>query len=84
MIEQVSLNTLKPGEKGRICGFSLAEDITRRLQDMGLVRGVNVECAYRSPFGDPTAYLVKGAVIAIRSKESKKITIYCEEKEKWD
>lgn len=78
MIERMSLSALKPGEKGRVCGLFLAEDIKRRLQDMGLVRGVSVECAYKSPLGDPAAYIIKGAVIAIRNKDSSNITVDCE------
>ncbi len=62
----VGLNTLKPGEKGRIAGMALG---------MGFLQGSLVECAYRSPFGDPTAYFVKGVLIAIRSEEAGNIYI---------
>jgi len=30
-----------------------------------------------APFNDPRAYLVKGAVIAIRQKDSEKIIVRC-------
>ncbi len=73
--ERVSLDHLKPGEKGRIAGMSLASGMERRLQDMGFAPGSLVECAYRSPFGDPTAYFVKGVLIAIRGEEAEKIQI---------
>lgn len=55
----VGLNTLKPGEKGRIAGMALGKGIGEKLQDMGFLQGSLVECAYRSPFGDPTAYFEK-------------------------
>ncbi len=45
------------------------------FQDMGFLQGSLVECAYRSPFGDPTAYFVKGVLIAIRSEEAGNIYI---------
>ena len=71
----VGLNTLKPGEKGRIAGMALGKGIGEKLQDMAFLQGSLVECAYRSPFGDPTAYFVKGVLIAIRSEEAGNIYI---------
>lgn len=73
--ETISLKDLNPGERGRITGISLAEGMKRKLQDMGFMQGGMVECAYRSPFGDPTAYCVMGALIAIRSEEAENIQI---------
>ncbi len=50
-------------------------DIRRRLQDIGLIRGTRVSCVQVSPPGDPTAYLIRGAVIALRSEDSSNIVI---------
>ena len=47
----------------------------RRLQDLGLIEGTRVECLQRSPSGDPTAYLIRGAVIALREEDSSKIIV---------
>lgn len=47
--------------------------IRRRLLDIGLVEGTPVSCLQRSPAGDPVAYLIRGAVIAIRSEDSAQI-----------
>lgn len=76
--ETVSLDLLKPGEKGWIAGMSLEEEIGRKLTDMGFQRGRLVECAYRSPWGDPTAYYVMGALVAIRRGEAGKIQVEIE------
>lgn len=78
MTEIIGLDELKPGEKGRVAGLYLAEDMKRRLQDMGLVDGAGVECIHKSPLGDPKAYLIKGAVIAIRNEDSVRIRVECE------
>ena len=42
----------------------------RRLFDLGLVPGTSVTCTAVSPAGDPAAYLIRGAVIAIRGKDA--------------
>ncbi len=49
----VSLDRLKPGEKGWIKELLLEERTGRKLEDMGFQRGRPVECAYQSPWGDP-------------------------------
>jgi ferrous iron transport protein A len=47
----------------------------RRLQDLGLVEGARVECVGRSPGGDPSAYLICGAVIAIRAQDGRNVLV---------
>ncbi len=56
--------------------------IRRRLLDIGLVTDTPVECVGRSPGGDPAAYLIRGAVIAIRDSDSAYILIK-EERTSW-
>ena len=46
-----------------------------RLNDVGLIEGTDVLCLNRSPSGDPVAYLIRGAVIALRKEETSKITV---------
>lgn len=56
----------------------LADGITkRRLLDLGLVKKTQIKALYKSPSGDPVAYEVRGAVIALRSEESSKIVVEC-------
>jgi hypothetical protein len=43
--------------------------------DLGLVPGAVVKALHRSPAGDPTAYYIMGAVIALRDEDASKITI---------
>ena len=50
--------------------------LRRRLLDMGIVEGTRVECLGMSPGGDPKAFLVRGAVLAIRGQDCRDIMIY--------
>ncbi|NLN04057.1 MAG: ferrous iron transport protein A [Clostridiaceae bacterium] len=70
-----TLNDLKQGQKARVKKIMSKGTIRRRLQDMGFIEGSLVECLQRSPLGDPTAYLVKGCVIALRSEDSSSILV---------
>lgn len=65
----ISLNDIKPGCCAVVTGISTAGSMRRRLLDIGLVEGTRVECIGRSPGGDPSAYLIRGAVIAIRAAD---------------
>lgn len=73
--ELIKLNFLNIGEKGIIKKINSDSSIRRRLLDIGLINGTTIECVLKSPFGDPTAYAIRGAVIAIREEDAKKIYI---------
>lgn len=64
---------MKIGERTVIKSLSGAEKFSRRLSDMGFVPGTTAKCVGISPFGDPKAYLVRGAVIALRNEDAKGI-----------
>ena len=70
---QYTLDMLVPGQ----CGTVLTMDgrIARRLKDLGLLPGTRVRCVLKSPLGDPTAYRIRDAVIAIRAADSRQITM---------
>lgn len=68
-----SLYDIKPGEKAFISSLSECGDIRRRLLDIGLTRDTCVECVGISPGGGLCAYLIRGAVIALRPEDSRRI-----------
>lgn len=70
-----SLKDLKQGQKAKVKSILSTGSIRRRLQDIGLIEGTEVECLQKSPAGDPVAYLIRGAVIALRSEDSSNVLI---------
>ncbi len=70
-----TLDRLAPGEVAAVERLDVEGDMRRRFLDLGLIENTVVECIGKSPGGDPTAYLIRGAVIAIRSKDCKGIRI---------
>ncbi|MGO5051490.1 FeoA family protein [Lachnospiraceae bacterium LCP25S3_G4] len=76
MIKVSNLNDINPGQKAIIKELQSTGSIRRRLLDIGLITDTEVECLGRSPGGDPTAFLIRGAVIAIRSEDCDNIIIY--------
>lgn len=69
------LNDIALGERARVLSQSTSGGIRRRLLDMGLVEGTEIECVGKSPCGDPRAYLIRGAVIALRAEDCGKIAV---------
>jgi ferrous iron transport protein A len=47
----------------------------RRLMDLGMLPGVEVSAEGTSPLGDPTAYRVRGTVLALRRVQARLIHI---------
>lgn len=72
---QIPLNRLAEGQHGTVTDLLSKGTMRRRLMDIGLVEGTQVECLQKSPSGDPVAYLIRGAVIAIRSEDSSEIMV---------
>ncbi len=64
------LSELHPGEKSYITALEDGKPLNRRLMDLGFTVGTPVRCLYRSLLGDPTAYALKGTVIALRREDA--------------
>ena len=75
MNTQYSLCDIKPGQSATVAHLCTKDNMRRRLLDIGLIENTSVECVGTSPGGDPSAYLIRGAVIAIRSEDCRDIII---------
>ena len=70
-----SLPELTEGGEARVRALHLSGGMRRRLQDLGLVTGTRVTCLQRAAAGDPTAYLIRGAVIALRESDARQVEL---------
>ncbi len=76
MTEHKKLYELLPGESAIVRTLSdNGRNITARLSDIGLTSGQTVTCTMKSPLGDPSAYLIRGAVIALRRCDADTVEI---------
>ena len=71
------LTDLLPGQKGRVVSLSkaLRGQRRRRLMDLGILPGTEITVEMRSPSGDPTAYRIRDAVIALRRDQASLIRV---------
>jgi ferrous iron transport protein A len=71
----IPLHQIPCGKKARVRRLNSTGSERRRMMDLGLILGTSVESLIKSPSGDPTAYEIRGAVIALRSEAASKILV---------
>ncbi len=84
MNQPICLNDLRPGEHATVLALRSTGSMRRRLLDLGLIAHTKVERVEKSPGGDPHAYLIRGAVIAIRAADGRDILVQPDEDRAWD
>lgn len=72
---QPSLADLHEGQLGRVTYIASTGAIRRRLQDLGIIEGTPITCLQKSPAGDPIAYFIRGAAIALRREDSSGVKV---------
>ncbi len=70
-----TLDNLKMGEYGTVYDLNVTGNERRRLLDLGIVKGTVITALMKSPLGNPTAYLIRGTKIALRSKDAARILL---------
>ncbi len=69
-MRQFPLCNMEKNECAAVVRLETKGELRHRLMDIGLVEGTTVECVRKSPAGDPKAYLIRGAVIALRNEDA--------------
>lgn len=70
-----TLNKLPLNSCGEIMSIGFKGNLRRRFLDLGFTVGGKVCSAFKSPSGDPIAYIVRGTVIALRNEDAEKIIV---------
>ncbi len=70
-----TLDKISTGEFAVVVAVDTQISLKQRLYDIGLVPGTKIKVVHQSPSGNPRAYLVRGAVIALRNCDAEKITV---------
>jgi ferrous iron transport protein A len=76
-----TLDQLTTGHTATVVNLSSVGLNRRRMMDLGILPGTKIEIEMNSPLGDPVAYRVRGAVIALRCEQAREIQITLEERD---
>jgi DtxR family Mn-dependent transcriptional regulator len=73
--ETITLGDLEPGEKGQVVKIKGTGSLRKRLMDMGMIPGTEVQLKKVAPLGDPVDVLIKGYHLSLRKDEAEGILI---------
>lgn len=76
-----TLDTVSIGKCVTVLEINTQPSLKQRLFDIGLVPGTKIKILHQSPSGNPRAYFVRGAVIALRNCDAQKIQVRVDEDE---
>lgn len=70
-----SLKDLLPGEKARVSRVEGVGAVKRRIVDIGIVPGAEIEMERYAPLGDPVEVKLKGNHLSLRKEEAASIFV---------
>jgi len=62
-------------QKAVVKGLIATGAVRRRFLDLGIVQDTVIKPLFKSPFGDPIAFQIRGTVIALRLSDCKTIIV---------
>ncbi|MDR2301342.1 MAG: ferrous iron transport protein A [Deltaproteobacteria bacterium] len=65
-----TLRRLRKGQKAIIKNITADGEMGRRIRDMGLVPGIQIQCMGRAPLQDPVALRLLGFTLTLRNNEA--------------
>jgi len=65
-----SIRQLGVHDKATVTSITAAGEMGRRLRDMGLVPGTEIEIVGRAPLKDPVALRLRGFTLTLRNNEA--------------
>lgn len=71
----IPLSKLKKGQKAVIAQVGGKGAVKRRMMDMGMVPGSEIQVIRIAPFGDPIEYNIKGYSLSLRKSEASTILV---------
>ncbi|MBO4311365.1 MAG: ferrous iron transport protein A [Desulfovibrionaceae bacterium] len=69
------LRSLQPGEKGCVCSVTASGEMGRRIRDLGLLPGTDLEIIGRAPLRDPVALRLMGTTLMLRNGEAEYVMV---------
>ena len=73
--QNISLCDVPSGQKVRVVAVQAEGELGRRIRDMGLVPGAEVQVVGRAPLRDPLALRLSGFTLSLRNREADQILV---------
>ncbi len=72
------LRKMQVGQRAKVVAVDAAGEMGRRIRDMGLVPGAELEVMGRAPLRDPVALRIGGFTLTLRNNEADYISVEME------
>ena len=72
------LRKMQVGQRAKVVAVDAAGEMGRRIRDMGLVPGAELEVMGRAPLRDPVALRIGGFTLTLRNNEADYILVEME------
>lgn len=74
-MSEIGLNEVKEGERGIVKKITGPSEMRKRIMDMGVVRGTEIEVVRSAPLGDPVELLLRGYNLSLRKMDAKNVYV---------
>ena len=71
----MTLDLLAAGQRARVVAVHGEGVFRRRLLELGVLPGTEVERTGQAPLGDPLTYRVRGAVVCLRRVDARHVEV---------
>ncbi|MCP8323201.1 MAG: ferrous iron transport protein A [Candidatus Methylarchaceae archaeon HK02M2] len=72
---KLRLSKVKPSQNSLIVDIKGSRDTGRRIMDMGIVKGSEIEVIRRAPFGNPLEFKIRDYNLTLRKMEAEDIYV---------
>lgn len=75
MVQEITLDRAEVGSKVKVIKVNGVGPVRRRILDMGLVKGTEIEILRKAPMGDPVEFRLRGYNLSLRKTEAKIVEV---------
>ncbi|BEQ16155.1 FeoA family protein [Desulfoferula mesophila] len=75
MTDAITLRQLQPGQRATIKKVGTSGELGRRMREMGLLPGTEIQVLGRAPLKDPVEIKLRGYNLTLRNNEADLITV---------
>ena len=70
-----TLKQIKPGQTAKVLGIKGEGPLKRRIMEMGITKGVEIQVLKAAPLGDPLEVSVRGYNLSLRKADAENIEV---------
>ncbi len=74
-MSEIQLSEMKVGQIGQVVRFDEDNEVTQRIEEMGVTSGEDIQIVRFAPLGDPIEVKIRGYLLSLRKDEADAIIV---------